>query len=86
MMEVRPVRVCVHDGFVPVPMGVRNGDGLGMLVQVMAIVMPVGMDVLCRAVGMQMHVPAGHQHDHRDQKYPGRQRLHRRHLFPEEHE
>ncbi len=60
MMKVRPVRMCVHDRFVTVPMRVRNSDGLGMLVQVMAIVMSVRMDVLYRAVGMQMRVLAGH--------------------------
>ena len=81
MMKVRPVGVRVHEGFMLMPMRVRGRDRFGVLMQVMAVVVCVSVDVLSRAMAVLMQVLAPNQDHHRDQKQRGCQQLQRRHPF-----
>lgn len=86
VMKIRPVWVRMHRGGVTVPMRVRGGFELGMLMQVMAVVMRVGVDVLDRAVRVLMLMFGGNQHHYRDQEDRGRRCLQARHGLAEDHE
>lgn len=46
VMKIGPVRVRMHHGIVAVPMRVRCNHRIGMVMQMMAILVRVGMDVL----------------------------------------
>jgi len=85
-MKIWPVRVRMHHRLVAVPMRVRGGRKLGVLMQVMAVVMRIGVDVLDRAVRVLMLMLGGRQHHHRDQREHRRRRLQRRQVVAEDGE
>ncbi len=59
MMQVRPVRVAVRQPVVAVPVAVPGPGGkVRVLVEVMPVVVPMGMDVLDGLVNVQVLVPA----------------------------
>ena len=85
-MQIRPVWMGMHGRFVPVPMCVLRGHRFGVLVQMMAIVVCVRVDVLHGGVIVRMLVPSGHKNDHGNQKQHRRQRLRRRQPLAQAHQ
>lgn len=62
VVEIGPVRVRMHDRLVPVPVDVPDGRGqTRVLVQVVAVVVPMGVDVLDRSVRARMLVTRAQQ-------------------------
>jgi len=86
MVQIGPMRMHVLGRIVLVPVAVRSSYDFCMLVLVMPVVMPVGMDVLHRRVAVQMPVAAGHENCDGDQEEHGRDQLQGRYHFPQDRE